>query len=86
MSRQTKQMPRRAAFMAVWILIVHAVDVYWIVLPQFSSDGPHVSLSDIAAFLGVGGVVIAFAIFRMRGRYLVPVGDPFLQDSLEYLP
>ena len=29
-------------FMAVWMLVAHAVDIYWIVLPQISPTGPHV--------------------------------------------
>jgi hypothetical protein len=74
--------------MAIWLLVVHAVDLYWIVLPQFSgcADGPHVTISDIAAFVGIGGISIAFLIFRMRGKNLVAIGDPFLASSMEYHP
>jgi hypothetical protein len=86
MSRKRKQSARQLGFMAVWVLVVHAIDIYWIVLPQLNTEGPRPSLSDFTALVGIGGLVVAFAIYRMRGRYLVPVGDPFLPDSLEYRP
>ena len=86
LSKRLKFSPRRLGTMAVWLLIAHAVDIYWIVLPQLTTEGPRPSLSDLFAFVGVGGIVIAFLIFRMRGRMLVPVGDPFISSSMEYHP
>ena len=86
LSKELKFHPRRLGTMAVWMLIVHAVDLYWMVLPQISQSGPHFNLSDLFAFVGVGGLVIAFFIWRMRGRLLVPIGDPFIASSVEYHP
>ena len=70
LSKDLKFRPRRLAFMAVWMLVAHAVDCYWIVLPQINQSGPHFNLSDLFAFVGVGGIAIAFFIWRMRGRLL----------------
>jgi hypothetical protein len=86
LSKELKFSPRKLGFMAVWCLVVHAVDVYWLVLPEISRTGPHFNLSDLFAFVGVGGVVIGFLIWRMRGRMIVPIGDPFIQSSVEYHP
>ena len=41
---------------------------------------------DLTAFVGIGGAAIAFTIWRMRGAAAVPVRDPYLEDSLRYLP
>jgi hypothetical protein len=86
LSKELKFSPRKLGFMAVFMLVAHAVDVYWLVLPQITQAGPHFNLSDLFAFVGVGGVVIAFLIWRMRGRLLVPIGDPFIASSVEYHP
>jgi hypothetical protein len=86
LSKELKFHPRRLGFMAVYILVVHAVDLYWIVLPEISPAGPKFILSDLFAFVGVGGLVIGFFIWRMRGRLLVPIGDPFISSSMEYHP
>ena len=42
--------------------------------------------SALAAWVGVGGAAAAFLIFRMRGSAPLPVRDPYLEDSLRYLP
>jgi hypothetical protein len=93
LSKRLKFSPRRLGFMCVWLLIAHAVDIYWIVMPQFTAnlqpptvEGPHLALADFFAFVGIGGLATAFLIFRMRGKNLVPIGDPFLPASLEYHP
>jgi hypothetical protein len=62
------------------------VDTYWIVIPQITPDGPRPGLTDLFAFVGIGGLAIGYFIFRMRGKNLVAIGDPFLPVSLEYRP
>lgn len=86
LSRDRKRDPRRLAYVAGWMLIVHYVDVYWLVMPQLDPKGPRPSLFDLAALVGVGGAATAFLILRMRGTPSVPVKDPYLEDSLRYLP
>jgi hypothetical protein len=86
LSKELKFSTRKLGFMAIYMLVAHAVDIYWLVLPQITQAGPHFNLSDLFAFVGVGGLVIAFFIWRMRGRLLVPIGDPFIASSVEYHP
>lgn len=82
--RTTKLIPKFLLSIAIWILFVCMVDVYWMVLPAIHEDGPHFSLYNFTAFLGICGVAVAFAIWRLRGRYMIPVRDPYLEDSLRY--
>lgn len=86
LSKRLKFSRAKLGFMAGWLLVAHAVDLYWIVLPQINTEGPKPSLSDLFALVGIGGIVIALLIYRFRGRMVVPVGDPFLQDAVEYRP
>lgn len=86
LSRGLKFDKRKLGFMAVWLLVAHMIDTYWIVVPQITPEGPKPALSDLFAFVGVGGIAIAYLIFRMRGKNLVAIGDPFLPVSLEYRP
>jgi hypothetical protein len=86
LSRERKRRFPPLVAMSVWILAVHYVDVYWVVMPQASPGGPSPSWMDLSALLGVGGVTLAFAVWRMRGHPLVPVRDPYLRDSLHYEP
>jgi len=86
LNRRVTRNPAALARVAVWILLVHWIDLYWVIMPHLDRAGPRLSLWDLAAFLGVGGVAVAFAVFRMRGTVAVPIRDPYLEDSLRYLP
>jgi hypothetical protein len=68
----------------VWILVVHYLDVYWLVLPTASPGGVSPSLLDLAALAAVVGSCVAFCAWRQRGKPLVPVHDPFLPEGLGY--
>jgi hypothetical protein len=86
LSRSLKRDPRRLAGIAVWLLLVHWVDLYWVIMPALNAAGPRPSPWDLTAFAGVGGIAAAFTLWRMHGVPAVPVRDPYLADSLRYLP
>ena len=84
LSRPRKMDPRRLAPVAAWILAVHYLDLYWLVMPQVRPDSIVPDWSNLTAFVGVGGVAVATAVALLRGRHALPVRDPFLADSLAY--
>jgi hypothetical protein len=86
LSRDLKRSPRALSWVAAWLLFVHWIDVYWLVMPHLHADGPSPSILDLTAFVGVGGAAVAFTVVRMRGTATVPVRDPHLEDSLRYMP
>jgi hypothetical protein len=86
LSRDLKRSPTRLAAMSAWMLLVHWVDVHWVIMPRIHEAGPSPSWMDVTAFVGVGGVALAFLVLRMRGAATVPVRDPYLEESLRYEP
>ena len=84
LSRSLKRNRTQLALVGLWILFVHAVDLYWLIMPTLSPEGPVFPWTMVPAFVGVGGLAVAFAIWRQRGRYTLPVRDPYLSDSLAY--
>jgi hypothetical protein len=84
LSRKLKRNPPRLAIAGFWILGVNLLDLYWLVVPSISPNDFLFPLWLIPAWLGVGGIAIAFVIWRIRGHYTVPVRDPFLSVSLRY--
>jgi hypothetical protein len=86
LSRDLKRNRRKLGFMAAWALVVHAVDVYWVMMPGLDPEAPSFHFADLTALVGVGAAALAFVVWRMRGVRNVPVGDPYLADSLRYDP
>lgn len=86
LQRAVTRSPRRLAFVSAALLVVHWVDLYWLIMPHVHEQGPRFTPWDLTAFAGVGGVAVAFTVWRMRGTLAIPVRDPYLEDSLRYLP
>lgn len=83
-SRFAKRNRRLLAFWAVWLLFMHAIDLYWLIMPERGPGGPSPHPLDLLCWLGVGGLWAA-GFARLAGRRpLVPVGDPRLDDSLRF--
>jgi len=84
LSRKLKRNPRHLRIAGFWLLAVNFLDLYWLIMPTLSPDKVIFPVWLIASWVGLGGLGIAFALWRLRGHYAVPVRDPFLSVSLRY--
>lgn len=84
LSRHAKRRLGLLTFWSVWLLAMHALDLFWIVMPGAEPDGARVLVLDAACLLAVGGLWI-FAWTRIAAqRPLVAAGDPRLRESLAF--
>lgn len=89
LSRPLKRSPRALSIVAVWLLAMHYVDVFWLVLPALRRHGGPAPTAaglwlDLAALAAVAGAAVAYGAWRFAGRPAVPEGDPLLAASMEY--
>jgi hypothetical protein len=83
LSWRLKRSPPLLAAVGVWLLVMHYLDVYWLVLPTLGAPaGP--SWLDAASLAGIGGAAIAYALWWLDGLPLVPLGDPRLARSRRF--
>ena len=82
LSQSTKKNPQRLIWVAIWILVARAVDLFWIVEPTFRKNGFALYWTDIAAFIGIGGIWIYAYLGQLRRRPLLPVPDPRIAEPL----
>ncbi|MBX7165850.1 MAG: quinol:cytochrome C oxidoreductase [Pirellulales bacterium] len=83
-SRHVKRSRFGLAFWATWLLVMHWLDLYWLVMPNLDSNRVPWSLMDATCMLGVGGLFVAAFAWLASDRSLVPVRDPRLRDSLAF--
>ena len=79
-----KRRPATLVLGAVWMLLMHYLDLFWVVMPTHHPEGFALGLADVAAFLLVGGVFLAALGWTLRRGALVPFRDPRLLESLTY--
>ncbi len=83
MSRLPKRRPAVLGLWAAWLLVMHYLDLLWLVMPQF---GPGLALGpiEIGLALALAGVCLAAALHRSKSMPLAPVDDPRLDESLSF--
>ena len=81
MSRRAKRNQRVLMLTAGWVLLMHYLDLYWIIMPALTSSAVF-HWSDAAALLAIGGIVGSGVWWLFRDRPLVAVGDGRLVESV----
>jgi hypothetical protein len=84
MSRYPKRKSVTLVAGAVWLLIMHWVDVFYLVMPNARPDGIPFRLMDLACFVGIGGLFLAAVFWRLGRTNLIPVNDPRLSEALSF--
>jgi len=84
MSRNVKRRKALIVTGAVWILVMQWLDIYWLVMPAKTPAGFAPGASDVATFVGIGGLFFAAAVRRLGAHALAPVKDPRLSESLDF--
>jgi len=82
LGQEFKRRPGAIAVVAVWLMLMRWVDLYWLIIPNFADTKGVFSFSwvNIASTLGIGGLWIVLFFFNLRARPLLPLHDPTLQD------
>jgi hypothetical protein len=96
LSRPLKRTPERLVKLAIWLLIVRAIDTFMYVTPEFNSAGANrwfvagehgsvffVNWLDVVTPVAIGGLWLWMFYTQLRQRPLLPIGDPYLASALE---
>jgi hypothetical protein len=85
LSRDLKRNARALAGVAVGVLLVRLVDLFWLVGPEMRGHGHGFGVHwlDLAAVVAVGGAWLWTFTGHLRDRPLLPLGEPELREMLE---
>jgi len=85
LSRWIKRSGKLLGFWAVWLLVMHWVDLWWGVMPSYTSPNPVVPTVELLCLVGIGGVALGGAVLLATKQSLVASGDPRLGDSVGHV-
>jgi hypothetical protein len=83
-SREVKRRKLLLGFWCVWLLLFHWLDMYYLVMPSFTTDRFPLGLIDVCLLVGLGGLYVAGVLRTARGVALVPAKDPRLGEALAF--
>ena len=78
----TKKRPLLLCAVAVWILLMHMLDMYIIVLPTYHKAGASLHWLDLVCLLAIGATLAAVFMKRLGDTPLWPLRDPRLARSI----
>ncbi len=82
LAQDTKKSLRALTAIAIWILIMHGVELYWFIMPYAHPTSIIPSIQDFVAFMTVGSI-LGFAYIRVTASAsLFPNRDPRMVECL----
>ena len=86
LSRDLKRDARRLAPVALVLLAMRWLDLYWQAAPAFAhgdgAHGLHLHWLDLATLVGIGGVWLAAYFGQLKKRPLLPAFEPYLKEAV----
>ena len=82
LSRQLKRQADTIVRVAVLLLFVRLIDLFWLIAPDLHRDGLSVSWMDVVLPIALGGIWVGAFIWQLRGRAILPVHDPQFDETL----
>jgi hypothetical protein len=81
LSRDLKRNPKLLPAVAIWLIFMRLVDLYWYTRPQFTPSALP-TIWDLGAALALGGLWFFFFAGQLKQLPVLPVGDPKLAEAI----
>jgi len=83
LSQNVKRSARILPKVALWLIFMRLVDLFWMTRPEFTSSALPTWL-DIVLPVALGGLWLGFFAFNLKQLPLLPIGDPKLAEAIEH--
>lgn len=67
---------------AIYILVMRCIDLYWNINPAFAPNAVQIHLLHFTTFIALGGIWLWYFFFQLGRRNLMPLNDPRMYDAL----
>lgn len=81
LSRKNKRNITLLVGLSLFMLLMRFVDLYWILMPSFYTQGFYFNWMTIFTVLGVGGLWVWIFLRYLKGKALLPLQDSRFQDT-----
>jgi hypothetical protein len=81
--RHVKRRTRSLFIVALLVILMRLVDMYWMILPAFGGGSIHLTWMDVALPVGMAGIWFAYFIWQLQRMPLLPAHDPRMEEIIE---
>ena len=82
LSRVIKRTPDLLVKVALGVLFVRLIDLFWLIAPEFHMQGLAISWLDVVLPIALAAVWLGCFVRQLRGRAILPVHDPQFDEAL----
>ncbi|HTL18299.1 MAG TPA: hypothetical protein VL793_13770 [Patescibacteria group bacterium] len=82
--RTVKRQIAPLATLAGLLFMMHIIETYWLVMPALHRDEISISWMDFTSPMGIGGLWLAFFVWKLRAAPLILQKDPGVQFAFRY--
>ena len=80
--RPIKDKPKTIAVVAVIVIVMRYVAIYWLVAPSWYHEHFTWSWMDLTSLLGIGGIWISAFIGQLRGQTIIPIHETWVEEAI----
>jgi len=84
LSRDLKRNPNLLPRVALWLILMRGVDLFWMTRPEFSKDHFVFSILDVLLPVGMIGIWFYLFLANLKQHPLLPLGEPGLAEAIEH--
>ena len=84
LSQALKKNPKTIQRIAIFIIVIRIIDVFWLVEPNFSGSHFQIHWLDVVAPIGIGGLWLAYFFHNLMERPIIPLNAPDLEKALNH--
>ncbi len=85
LSRPFKRNIRKLVWLAIWLMLMRWVDLFWIIEPNFMK-GLGITVADVVVPIAIGGFWLAYFFRNLGSLPLLPAYDPSAGEVVEIDP
>lgn len=82
LSQDLKRRAQIISKIAIWLILMRLVDLFWMTRPEFTSSAVP-SWLDVVLPIALGGLWLGFFAFNLKQCPLLPLGDPHLAEAIK---
>ena len=80
--RDIKDRANTIAVVAVIILVIRYVGVYWLAAPSWYGGHFHFSWMNLATLVGIGGLWLYSFIQQLKGQTIIPIHETWVEEAM----
>lgn len=80
--RPIKDRPDTIAIVAIIVIVMRYIAIYWLVAPSWYGENFHYSWISLASLVGIGGVWLFAFINQLKGQTIIPIHETWVEEAI----